>query len=237
MRRLHSFRIAMVVAASVFGALISTQCSSPASVDCIGLCRSVLPCNYSYNQCISMCTAQEDKCERVGHPAVFSEYLSCATDAGFTCNDADVPIANPPCGPAQAELVTCESDDATAPVPDGAADASVACVDASSCLSCCLDLWPKGAREFAAAVSACVCGPTGRCRAECANGAGDPDEVCAKHPTMPESGDACDLCVSGAINEQAVDAGTCVMPVTLKCNESPECESYVNCVTQAGCSN
>jgi hypothetical protein len=237
MQRLSLLRIALVATVAAFGALASAQCNSTPSFDCVDLCRAVLPCNYSYDQCISMCTSQEDKCERVGHPAVFTQYISCATDAGFTCNDADTPIANPPCGPAQAELVTCESNDATLDIPDGAADANLACVDASSCLSCCIDLWSKGAKEFAEAVSSCVCGETGKCRKECANEAGVPNQVCAKHPTMPDSGDPCDLCVSGAINEQVADVGTCVIPVTKQCNESAECASYVECVSQAGCTN
>jgi hypothetical protein len=238
MWRLSWSRIVVLAWLAAFAVLASAHCGAKTVVDCIGLCENVLPCNDSYNQCIAFCTSQEDQCDRVGHPAVFLSYISCVTDAGFSCSEAGKPIANPPCGPAQAELVQCESnDDATLLIPDGAFDASGSCVDASSCLSCCADLWAMGAREYARAVSSCLCGPGGQCEEKCRNEAGMPSEVCAKHPMMPVSGDPCDVCVSAAINEQSADVGSCILPVTKECNANSDCALYVNCVSQSGCTN
>jgi hypothetical protein len=235
-------RIMAVAAFVATAALATAHCQAATYVNCTGLCESVLPCNDSYEQCIAFCTAQQDKCDRVGHPAAFLAYVSCATDAGFSCNDAGEPVANAPCGPEQAELVQCESaDDATLAIPDGAYDGASACVDAGSCLSCCAAVYPKGAKEYAEATKACVCsaacvcndanGDAHACQSQCG------DEVCASDPVPPESGDACDQCLSTVLDEQTPDAGACVVPVTVQCNKSVECALYTNCVSQVGCTN
>src|SRR5580692_279880 len=127
-------RVATLSGLVTLAALATAHCQAKSYINCTGLCENVLPCNDSYDECISFCTAQADKCERVGHPAAFLAYVSCATDAGFSCSDAGDPVANAPCGPQQAELVQCESDDdATLAIPDGALDAALGCTDASSC--------------------------------------------------------------------------------------------------------
>jgi hypothetical protein len=234
MRWLTSSRIIVLASLAGIVAFASADCSAKSYITCTGLCQDVLPCNDSFDECLASCEAQQDKCERVGHPAVFLAYVACASDAGFSCDDAGQPLANPPCGPQQQELVQCESNtDATLPIPDGAYDASASCVDASSCLICCKDLFPKGATEFAKAVSACTCGDGGKCQSECAGTA------CAHPAQPPDGGDPCDLCLSKVINEQAADVGACVVPVTLDCNQESnfECAAYVNCVSQTGCTN
>jgi hypothetical protein len=225
-------------------ALATAHCQAKTYINCTGLCENVLPCNDSYDECIAFCTAQEDKCERVGHPAAFLAYVSCATDAGFSCNDAGEPLANAPCGPQQAELVQCESDDdATLAIPDGAYDAAAECVDAGSCLSCCAAAYPLGAKEYAEATKACVCstacvcldteGGQHSCQSQCG------EEICAPQSISPESGDACDQCLSTVLDEQTPDAGVCVLSITEECNsnKNPDCPLYVNCVSQVGCTN
>jgi hypothetical protein len=242
MPRLLFFRIAVFASFAGLVALAATDCTAKTYIDCIGLCENVVPCNDTYDQCLAFCTAQQDKCERVGHPAAFLTFVSCTSEAGFSCDDAGDPIANPPCGPAQAELVQCDSkNDAALPIPQGSIDASLACADAESCLACCVDAYPKGAKEYAAAVSACVCGPSCTCRdvqgnkrtcqSQCVNSA------CAKVPVMPTQGEACDLCLSSVIDEESPDVGACVVPITERCNEKVDCALYVNCVSQSGCTN
>jgi len=234
MRRLSLPRVLALVAFAGLVALASADCTSARTyVNCVGLCESVSPCNDTYDECLTFCNAQREKCERVGHPSAFTAFVSCTQDAGFSCNDAGEPIANPPCGPEQAELVQCDSNDA-APlaIPDGSYDAAQGCVDASSCLSCCKELWPKGAREYASAVTACLCGEGGQCQHACAT------TVCAPtRPEMPDSGDKCDMCLTAAIDEQAAEVGPCVIPVTKTCNGNVDCALYVNCVSQSGCTN
>jgi hypothetical protein len=213
-------------------ALATAHCGAKSYINCTGLCESVLPCNDTYDQCIAFCTTEQDKCERVGHPAAFLAYVSCATDAGFSCSDAGKPIANAPCGPEQAELVQCDSeDDATLAIPDGAYDVATTCPDAQSCLACCDDLYRKGAKAYASAVVTCACGSGGKCASECAK------EACASPPVLPTSGDACDQCIGNVLNEQAADAGACVLAVTEQCNENVDCALYANCVSQVGCTN
>jgi hypothetical protein len=234
MRWLSLSRLSVFAILAVGATLASADCSAKSYINCTGLCRSVLPCNDSYDECLSSCEAQQDKCERLGHPAAFLAYVACTSDAGFSCDDAGKAIANPPCGPQQAELIQCESDtDASLPIPDGAYEASAECVDAASCLSCCKDLWPSGAKEYSKAVNSCACGEGGKCESDCA------DAACAKPAQQPTNGDKCDLCLSEIINEQAADVGACVRPVTSECNQpgNVDCALYVNCVSQTGCTN
>jgi hypothetical protein len=224
-------------------ALATAHCQAAQTyINCTGLCENVLPCNDSYDECIAFCSAQEDKCGRVGHPAAFLAYVSCTTDAGFSCSDAGEPVANAPCGPEQAELVQCESaDDATLAIADSAYQAALACVDAGSCLSCCAAAYPEGAEEYIDATKACVCsaacvcrdaeGGVHSCQSECV------EEVCATQSVSPESGDACDQCLGTVLDEQSPEAGACVLPVTEQCNKSANCALYVNCVSQVGCTN
>jgi hypothetical protein len=222
--------------------LATTRCGAKSYTNCTGLCESVLPCNDTYTQCIAFCTAVQDKCERVGHPSVFFDYVSCATDAGFTCDDAGKPVANAPCGPEQAELVQCDSeDDATLTVTDGAYDAASECLEAGSCLGCCASAYPAGAREYSKATVACICGQecmcpdvsgeTHSCQSTCRA------EVCASPVVQPEAGDNCDHCLASVLNEQTADTGACVVAITYQCNKSLDCALYVNCVSQAGCTN
>jgi hypothetical protein len=232
--RLPFSRLVLLGAFVTLAASAAVDCSAKSYTTCTGLCQSVLPCNDSFDECLASCQAQQDKCEREGHPAVFLDYVACTTDAGFTCDDAGHAVANPPCGPSQLELIECESNnDATLPIPDGGYDATGDCVDAASCLGCCKDLFPKGASDYAKAVTACVCGEAGTCQSECA------DSACASPTVQPMGGSKCDLCLSAAINEQAADVGACVLPVTLACNQEKnfECAAYVNCVSQMGCTN
>lgn len=223
-------------------ALATSHCTARTYINCTGLCDSVLPCNDTYDQCIAFCTAEQDKCERVGHPAAFLDYVSCATDAGFSCSEAGTPVANAPCGPEQAELIQCDSEnDATLAIPDGAYDAASSCLDAGSCLACCVSTFPRGAKEYAAATVACVCSET--CVCPDTNGVGHTCksrcslELCSTPRTQTEAGDECDQCLTSVLNEQAADAGACVLPITEQCNESADCASYVNCVSQVGCTN
>ncbi len=215
-------------------AAAGANCQARTYVNCEGLCQTVLPCNSSYDQCLAFCSAQEEKCKRVGHPSVFLSYLACTTDAGFSCNEAGMPVANAPCTTQQEELVQCESaTDATLDFPDGSFDASALCVDAGNCLSCCKELFPKGAKEYESAVKSCACGSVGGCGNVCA------DSGCASPAKMPTAGDKCDQCLSNALNEQQPQPGPCVEPVTLKCNTQAnvECAQYTNCVSQSGCTN
>jgi len=230
------FRIAFFGSLVALVAVSSANCQAKTYITCGGLCESVLPCNDSYDECIAFCAQQQKKCEGVGHPAAFLAYIACTTDAGFTCNEAGDPVANAPCGPEQAELVQCEAPDADAAleIPDGAFEAGLSCPDAGSCLACCEGAYPTGAKEYAAAVASCVCGDSaGSCRSECVDAG-----VCAHPAKMPAAGDACDTCLTAMLNEQASDAGACVVPVTLRCNApGSDCYLYVNCVTQPGCTS
>ena len=156
--RLSVFAILAVGAPARLGRLFRRSRTSPARA-----LPKRLPCNDTFDECLASCEAQEERCERVGHPAAFLAYVACTSDAGFSCDDGGKAIANPPCGPAQAELIQCESDtDASLTIPDAAYDASAQCVDAASCLSCCKDLWPSGAKEYSKAVTSCACGEGGK---------------------------------------------------------------------------
>lgn len=259
-------RIILGCALSLPLALGFLDCQARTYVTCTGLCENVLPpCSISgidaanpYDECIAFCTAIENKCEAVGRRAVFLDYVACATDAGFSCTeggtvdagDAGIdahavrrvePIANAPCGIQQAELVQCEAIDGQAPldVAEGAYDPGQACPDAGSCLACCKAAYPEGAAEYRSAVTACACKKGGACEAACADDAGNPAEACAKKPTQPTPGDRCNQCLATVLDEQAPDAGACVVPVTLQCNQTGhvECALYANCVSQAGCTN
>jgi hypothetical protein len=295
-RGVSPYRIAFFGAVLAFFAAATANCGAKTYVTCTGLCENALPpCNGApeaamsesstpYQECLDFCMAIQTKCESVGRPSVFLNYVACATDAGFTCTDAGnpdagdaadggerdadrdrriVPIANAPCGQQQAELIQCEPADAgpeadtKLDIPDGAYSAGADCPDAGSCVACCAAAYPAGAKEYRAAVEACVCsasctcivnGHTRACQSECAN------EVCAPRdgggfaPKMPEPGDPCDQCVTQALDEQTLDAGACVLPVNQQCNQHRkplpdgasadwQCAAYANCVSQSGCTN
>jgi hypothetical protein len=240
----------------------TAHCSAKSYVNCTGLCESVLPCNDSYDQCITFCTDIQNRCESVGRQAVFLAYVACTTDAGFSCNtgdggdagdasdagrkadggdggDAGQPLANAPCGFEQAELVQCEfgdAGDASLDVPDGFYDPGLDCPDAGSCLACCEAAYPNGKRQYAEAVTDCACGEHGKCNVACATEACLPVKDGAPRP-QPDAGGPCDMCLSTVLDEQSPDAGVCVKPVTKQCNGQLQCAGYANCVSQTGCTN
>jgi hypothetical protein len=221
------------------------DCHAASYVTCTGLCESVLPCNDTYNQCIDYCDGIQRKCRDVGQVNVFSSFVSCATDAGFSCSDAGEPLVNAACLTEQAALIQCQPDrDGELPFPDGgdgSLAAGSACGDAGSCLDCCRSVYPRGAKEYAAAVNECACAEDGGpCIALLPDG-GVPcgaKSACSKSPVMPSNGDSCDLCLSAVLADMN-DAGACVVPVTEKCNSvaNIECAAYLNCVSQPGCTN
>jgi len=207
-----------------------SNCQAKTYTTCAGLCAGAPPCNESYDECVASCVAQEDKCARVGHPAAFLAYLTCTTDGGFGCNDAGQPVASALCGQEQADLVQCESEtDAALDIPDGVFDADSPCAVAGNCNACCKDHHEAGARMYAALVTACACEPAA-CQSQCAK------EACAGDAQMePQANDPCDQCLSGVLSNLTADAGACVLPVTLQCNQTADCALFVNCGTQAGC--
>jgi hypothetical protein len=114
-------------------------------------------------------------------------------------------------------------------IPDGAFETDAPCTDAGDCVSCCKDHHEAGARMYARLVTDCICEP-GMCHSECAT------ESCARDAqAQPQANDACDLCVSSKLSDVTPDAGACVIPVTLQCNQVADCALFVNCSTQAGC--
>jgi hypothetical protein len=174
------------------------------------------------------------------------QILDIGVDAGDAqASDASVPIANAPCGIEQAELLQCEAPDAdaTLDIPDGAYEPGRDCPDSGGCVECCKAAYPMGAMQFAEAVSACVCGDAGKCQSVCAESACQRVRD-GRMPPQPdtgeggtEAGNACDQCLTAVLDEQNLDAGACVKPVTDQCNKQEECALYANCVSQSGCTN
>jgi hypothetical protein len=265
MRRVIVWRIVLGCLLALPFGLGFVDCQAKTYVTCTGLCEQVLPpctipgidAGNPYDECIAFCSELEAKCEAVGRRAVFLDYVACATDAGFSCTEggpppvdaaADArppshvrPIANAPCGIQQAELVQCEAIDGQAPldVVESAYDPGIACLDAGSCLSCCEMAYEGGAKEYRTAVTACVCGEGGACASACVDDAGKPAAACAGKPTQPVVNGPCDKCLAAVLDEQSLDAGACVVPVTLRCNQTGNvaCALYANCVSQSGCTN
>jgi hypothetical protein len=223
-------RVILVSGLLALVAAAASNCQANMFTTCLSICGGVPPCNESFEACRSRCEAQEDQCDRVGHPAAFLAYLSCTSDGGFSCDEAGEPVASALCAQEQADLVQCESEgDASLDIPDGAFEADAPCADAGDCVSCCKEHHKEGARMYASLVTACVCGP-GMCASDCAT------EACAGDAQAPpQSNDACDQCISSKLNDITPDAGACVVPVTLQCNQVADCALFVNCSTQVGC--
>ncbi len=272
-------RLALFGGLVAFFAITTVDCGAATYITCTGLCESVLPCDDSYQECISFCTKIETRCGNVARNAVFLAYVSCTTDAGFSCPEASMldamadvnadakadamtdahvavpveagPVANAPCGIQQAELIQCEPDDADVmlDVPDSAYDPGLLCPDAGSCIACCEAAYPAGAKEYAEAVSACVCGDGGAGSVcTCPNDGGlgthscTPAVACATEacgsPLMtPSAGGTCDQCLTLVLDEESPDAGACVLAINRRCQPQLECDLYANCVSQNGCTN
>jgi hypothetical protein len=224
------FKVAVMTGLLVLVAAFGSHCQAKMYTTCTGICGGVPPCNESYDDCLMGCAALQDKCDRVGHPATFLAYLTCTTDGGFSCDEAGQPVATALCEQEQADLVQCDTEgDAALEIPDGAFEADTPCADAGDCLECCKDHHVGGARMYATFVTECLCAP-GTCQSACAA------EACAGDAQMqPQPNDPCDECVSTALNDLVPDAGACVIPVTLQCNQVADCALFVNCATQAGC--
>jgi len=228
-----TLRIVLIAALFVLFAAGASNCTAKTYVTCGGFCGGVLPCNQTYDECLSFCEGIESRCDRVGRHAVFIAYVTCNSnsDAGFGCTDAGEPVASVACEPEQSDLVQCQSEqDATLDIPDGAYEADTPCPDAGSCVACCQDHHEAGAKVYAKAVTECVCKPS-ECQSPCAK------EACASRPQTPEANDKCDQCLSTALDDQTSVPGACVVPVTLACNTDVDCALYVNCLMQAGCTN
>src|ERR1700688_2986102 len=98
-------RVAFFGGLLAFFAGATADCGAKTYVTCTGLCENALPpCNGApeaamsesstpYQECLDFCMAIQTKCESVGRPSVFLDYVACATDAGFTCTDAGNPDA------------------------------------------------------------------------------------------------------------------------------------------------
>lgn len=224
-------RVAVVSGLLVLAGAGASNCQAKTYTICAGICGGIPPCNESYDDCLIRCATVQDKCERVGHPAVFLAYLTCTTDGGFSCDDAGQPIASALCEQEQADLVECESEnDAALDIPDGAFEADTPCADAGDCLECCKGHHEAGARTYESLVTECVC-QSGTCQSPCTRA----KEVCTDAQTQPQANDLCDQCVSNVLNDLPPDAGACVIPVTLECNQVADCALFVNCSAQAGC--
>ncbi len=210
----------------------SSNCEAKSYTTCSGLCQGSPACNQNYDECLESCVALDQKCERVGHPEAFLAYLTCVNDAGFACGDAGQPVASALCQREQADLVQCESEgDASLTIPDGAFDADTECADVANCSACCKEHHESGALMYATLVSECTCKPA-VCKTLCAT------EACAGDAqTEPQANDMCDQCLSNALNDLTPDAGACVVPITLQCNQIAECALFVNCGTQTGCTH
>jgi hypothetical protein len=265
MSRVSPLRIALFCGLLSLFALVSANCKARTYITCGGLCENVLPCNYTYNQCIAFCTDVQTRCENVGRPAVFQAYVACTTDAGFSCDYGDagdagdasifpdvgdggpfgVPVANAPCLIQQSELVQCESFDGQPPldIPEGSYEPAFACVDAGSCLACCAAAYPEGAKEYREAVLACVCGDAGIRDRICAC----PEDGSIKtHPCTPAVACATAVC-SSPRSKEPVAGDPCDQCLTAVLNEqsmdagacvefvTKTCNTHVDCAGYANC--
>jgi hypothetical protein len=231
---------------SALGYILACPPTAAIEATCTDLCSSQLACGQALGTCEDACGSTQTACTLSGHPSTFQAYINCAADAGFSCDDAGQPVVNAPCNPLDNDLIQCQfgasfdaADDALAAkviaeVADAAAVDSL-CVSTTttsgSCIHCCADHHEGGAEVFAAAVHACECGDGGACAPECGT------QWCANPNEAPDANGSCDQCLTNTLDDQAAEAGACVVPVTKTCNRVLDCALYVNCATQAGCTN
>jgi hypothetical protein len=241
--RLHEI-LASGLLLALPAAMVALDCTTAAAPvpGCSDLCLSQLSCWNTLADCTKACTALQAACNQSGHPSAFEAYATCATDAGFTCvdggADGGAATVNAACVGQQNTLEQCRVEvDGGFEIPDGALAADLACVGTSGCVACCQKHHPEGGSAFLEAVFACECGDAGACVVE----AGSCQTECAAHLQgdggAPATGDPCDQCLTSTLNDQAIEAGACVTPVTIACNKSVDCALYVNCATQVGCTN
>ena len=92
---------------------------------------------------------------------------------------------------------------------------------AEECTNCCFSAHPKGADTYEEAAGECACDQPGTCANECAN------SFCGQNGSMPQAGDSCDQCLSGASD--------CVSQALSACQSDPDCQAMLDCMTQSGC--
>jgi len=94
---------------------------------------------------------------------------------------------------------------------------------ADDCTNCCFSAHQNGADVYQGAAGECACDQPGACATQCAN------SFCGQNGDMPQPGDACDRCLSGASD--------CISQALSACQADQDCQAMLDCIDQSGCQN